>query len=146
MITSWNGNIFRVTGPLAPVASPHKGQWRGAWFYLICAWTNSWANKWGAVDLIRHRAYYDATVISRRLNLGAARIVKILQIYIVWIEMWRTPPRLSVHILGQIFEWNVMISRDPLGSGTRDGSSVNTFVVIFQLLGYPITWHFLPIW
>ena len=34
MMTSSNGNIFRVTDPLCgeftPVNSPHKGQWRGA--------------------------------------------------------------------------------------------------------------------
>ena len=34
MMTSSNGNIFRVTGPswiqLLPVNSPHKGQWRVA--------------------------------------------------------------------------------------------------------------------
>ena len=29
----------------SPIYSPHKGQWRGALiFYLICAWTNGWAN------------------------------------------------------------------------------------------------------
>ena len=47
MMTSSNGNIFRVTGhlcgeftgPRSPVNSPHKGQWRGAlMFSLICAW------------------------------------------------------------------------------------------------------------
>ena len=40
MMTSSNGNIFRVTGPLikSPVNSPHKCQWRGAlMFSLICA-------------------------------------------------------------------------------------------------------------
>ena len=42
-MTSSNGNIFRVTGPLcgiqrSPVNSPHKGQWRGSlMFSLICA-------------------------------------------------------------------------------------------------------------
>ena len=52
MMTSSNGNIFCVTGPLwgksarwLPVDSPHKGQWRGALMLsLICAWTNAWAN------------------------------------------------------------------------------------------------------
>ena len=43
MMTSSNGNIFRVTGPFihrSPVDSPHKGQWRGAlMFSMICAWT-----------------------------------------------------------------------------------------------------------
>ena len=39
MMTSSNGNIFRVTGSLygnSPVNSPHKCQWRGA---LIFLWT-----------------------------------------------------------------------------------------------------------
>ena len=33
--------------------------------YLICAWTNDWANR-DAGDLIRHRAHYDVTVIQSR--------------------------------------------------------------------------------
>ena len=46
MVTSSNGNIFHVTGPVGggggihrlPVNSHHKGQWRRAWmFSLICA-------------------------------------------------------------------------------------------------------------
>ena len=43
MMTSSNGNIFRVTGPLwgIPLDFPHKGQSGGAlMFSLICAWTN----------------------------------------------------------------------------------------------------------
>ena len=72
MITSPNGNIFHVTGPLcvrgiqrSPVNSPHKGQWRGALiFSLICAWTNDWVSNRCAGDLRRHRAQYDVTVMS----------------------------------------------------------------------------------
>ena len=68
MMTSSNGIIFRVTGPLWgeswPVDSPHKGQWRGALkFSLIWAWTNGWANNRGAGDLRRHRLHYDVTVM-----------------------------------------------------------------------------------
>ena len=48
MMTSSNGNIFRITGPFvrgnqwSPVDFPHKGQWRGAsdaelWCFLWCA-------------------------------------------------------------------------------------------------------------
>ena len=43
MMTSSNGNIFHVTGPLRGefTGSPHKGRWRGAlMFSLICAWIN----------------------------------------------------------------------------------------------------------
>ena len=64
MMTSSNGNIFRVTGHLSMVNSPHKGQWRGAlMFSLICAWINSWVNNREAGDFRRHRAHYDVTVM-----------------------------------------------------------------------------------
>ena len=47
-----------------PMNSPHKGQRRGALvFSLICAWINAWANNREAVDLRRHRAHYDVTVM-----------------------------------------------------------------------------------
>ena len=59
MMTSSNGNIFRVTGPLC------KGQWRGALvFSLICAWTNGWVNNRDAGDLGRHRSHYDVTIME----------------------------------------------------------------------------------
>ena len=70
MMTSSNGNIFRITGPLwgkPPVTggSHHKGQWRGTlMFSLICAWTNDWANTPDAGDLRRNRAHYDVTVMN----------------------------------------------------------------------------------
>ena len=61
MMTSSNGNIFRVTGHLwegihrSPVNSPHKGQWHGAlMFSLICVWINGWLNNREA-SLWRHR-------------------------------------------------------------------------------------------
>ena len=70
MMTSSNGNIFRVTGPLArsPVNSPHKGQWRGALtFSLICAWINGWVNNREDSDSRRHSIHYDVTVMLQRL-------------------------------------------------------------------------------
>ena len=55
MKTSSNGNVFPRNWPFmrgihrSPVNSPYKGQWRGAsLLYLICAWTNGWANHRGA--------------------------------------------------------------------------------------------------
>ena len=65
-MTSSNGNIFRVTGPLCRefTGHPHKGQWRGALvFSLICAWINGWVNNCEAGDLRRHRAHYDIIVM-----------------------------------------------------------------------------------
>ena len=65
MMTSSNGDIFRVSGHLcSPVNSPHKGQWRGALvFALICVWINGWVNNHEAGDLRRYSAHYDVTVM-----------------------------------------------------------------------------------
>ena len=71
MMTSSNGNIFRVTGHLgggihwSPVNFQHKGQWRGAlMFSLICVWINGWENNREAGDLRRYRALYDVIVMT----------------------------------------------------------------------------------
>ena len=67
MMTSSNGNIFRVTGLLCGNHwwIPHKGQWHGAlMFSLICAWINGWVNNREAGDLIRHHSHYDVTVMK----------------------------------------------------------------------------------
>ena len=70
MMTSSNGNIFRVTGSFvrgihrSPVNSQHKGQWRGAlMFSLICAWINGWVNNREAGGLRRNRAHYHVIVM-----------------------------------------------------------------------------------
>ena len=60
MMTSSNGNIFRVTGEYPA----HIDQWRGAlMFSLICAWINAWVNNGDAGDLRRHHTHYDITVM-----------------------------------------------------------------------------------
>ena len=70
MVTSSNGNVFRVTGHLCGEITGDRwiprtnGQWRGAlMFSLICAWLNCWVNNGEAGDLIRQRAHYDVIVI-----------------------------------------------------------------------------------
>ena len=66
MMTSSNGTIFRVTGPLCGEFTCHrwKDQWRGdLMFSLSCAWINGWVNNREAGDLRRHRGQYDVTVI-----------------------------------------------------------------------------------
>ena len=73
LMTSSNGNIFRVTGSLCGKTSPspHKGQLRGTLvFSLICAWINRWANNRNDGDLRRHRAHYDANVIYKGNQLA----------------------------------------------------------------------------
>ena len=76
MMTSSNGNIFRVTGHLCGVFTglwwiPRtKSQWRGAlMFSLICVWINDWVNNREAGDLRRYRAHYDVIgMVSDKLN------------------------------------------------------------------------------
>ena len=49
MMTSSNGNICRITGPLwgHPVDSPHKGRWSGAlMFSFICASLDFTSHRW----------------------------------------------------------------------------------------------------
>ena len=71
MMTSSNGNIFRVTGHLCgefPMNSHRKGQWREAWiFSLICVSINGWVNNSEAGDLGRYRAHYDLIVMALEL-------------------------------------------------------------------------------
>ena len=67
MMTSSNGNIFRVTGPLWRESTClwwFPLQWRGAlMFSLIYAWRNVWGNSRDTGDLRRHRAHYNVTVM-----------------------------------------------------------------------------------
>ena len=69
-MTSSNGDIFRVAGPLWWESIDHrwlpftKAQQRGVlMFSLIRAWTNSWVNNRDADDFRRHCAPYDVTVM-----------------------------------------------------------------------------------
>ena len=79
MMTSSNGNIFRVTGFVrgihrwllgihrSPVNSPHTDHWRGALMLsLTCVWANGWVNNQDAGDLRRHCSHYDVTIMWRR--------------------------------------------------------------------------------
>ena len=71
MMTSSNGNIFRVTGLLCGEFTglrwiPRtKASDAKLWcFFFICAWINGWVNDREAGDLRRHLAHYDITVMS----------------------------------------------------------------------------------
>ena len=68
-MTSSNGNIFRVTGPLCGEFTGHRWIPRKGWsgalvFSLICAWINSWVNNRAAGDQRCHRAHYDVIVMN----------------------------------------------------------------------------------
>ena len=88
MMTSSNGNIFRVTGHLcgefirSPVNSQHKGQWRGAlMFSLICVWIKDWVNNHEAGDLRRYRAHYDVIVMLCTKREHKANFFRYLDMY-----------------------------------------------------------------
>ena len=92
MMTSSNGNIFRVTGPLCGDFTglrwnPHtKRQWRGAlMFSLIYAWTNAWVNN-GEADLRRYRVHFDVTVMLRIMRQS------LLMWNSIYKDQWIFPP------------------------------------------------------
>ena len=70
MMTSSNGDIFRVTGLLCgeftglrwiPLTKASDAE---LWcFFFICARINGWVNNGEADDLRRYRAHYDVTVM-----------------------------------------------------------------------------------
>ena len=75
MMTSSNGNIFCVTGPLCGEFTGHrwlpltKASDAELWYYLWSQpWINSWVNNREAGDLRRHRAHYDVIVIFLQLT------------------------------------------------------------------------------
>ena len=71
MMTSSNGNVFRVSGHLCGEFTGNrwiprtKASDAELWCFLffICAWINGWVNSREAGDLRRHRAHYDVTVM-----------------------------------------------------------------------------------
>ena len=100
MMTSSNGNIFRVTGPLCGEFTGHRWiprtkEWRGAlMFSLICAWIKDWVNNREAGDLIRHRAHYDVTV------MGTPKY------HWLCIVLWPCPSQFFRHYLSACrFDW-----------------------------------------
>ena len=73
MMTSSNGNIFRVTDPLWGKSTGYrwipltKASDAELWYFFDLAWTNGWANNRYAGDLGRHRAHYDVTVLWNKI-------------------------------------------------------------------------------
>ena len=70
MMTSSNGNIFRVTGSLCWEFTNHRWILRTKesdaelWCFLWSApWINGWVNTREVCDLRRHRAHHDITVM-----------------------------------------------------------------------------------
>ena len=78
MVTSSNGNIFRVTGPSCgnpPVTGGFPSRrpvtWSFAVFFDLC-WTNGWASNRAAGDLRCHRTHYDVTTMTEIWSTGSS--------------------------------------------------------------------------
>ena len=74
-MTSFDGNIFRVTGLLCGEFTGHrwipctKGQWRGVLMFSF-VWNNNWVNNGDVGGLGRHRAHYGVIVMRSSINPG----------------------------------------------------------------------------
>ena len=75
MMTSSNGNIFRVTDHLWGEFTGYRWTPRSKasdtelWCFFLCAWINGWVNNREAADLRHHGTHYDATVMTLKCNL-----------------------------------------------------------------------------
>ena len=90
MMTSSNGNIFRVTGPLCGEFSGHRFLWSALMASVICTGTNGRVNNQDAGDLRRHSVHYDVTVMQVVASQGWFTIPSIIprQIVIMRIIFW----------------------------------------------------------
>ena len=77
MMTSSNGNIFRVTGHLCgeftgPRWIPRtKASNAELWcFFFICVWINGWVNNRKPGDLRRYRVHYDVIIMIITKNIA----------------------------------------------------------------------------
>ena len=94
--------LLSLCAAKSPVNSPHKGQLRGAlMFSMICAWINGWVNNREAVDLRRHCAHYDVTVMYNScIRFGAHKPHRIHVPFVIhclshlpwtkWPPIWQT--------------------------------------------------------
>ena len=108
MMTSSNGNIFCVTGPLCGEFTGHrwfpliKASEAGLWcFSLICAWTKAWVNNREACNLRRHRAHYVVSVMTPTQTWPVA--LKQFLMHIIfdgYTLLWKSVP--SHHFLNNV--------------------------------------------
>ena len=82
IMTSSNGNIFCVTGPLSGeftgyrwIPRPKASDAKLLMFSLICDGTSGWVNNQEAGDLRGHRAHYAATVMQTTASEVHASVV-----------------------------------------------------------------------
>ena len=94
-MTSSNGNIFRVTGPLCGEFTGHrwiphtKTSDVELWCFTWSApWINGWVNNRAAGDLRRHRAHYDVIALFQLKRLWFSGVLHLpILIFSVWIRI-----------------------------------------------------------
>ena len=100
-MTSPNGNIFLVTGPLCGEFTGHrwiprtKASDAELWCFLWSApWINGWVNNCENGDLRRHSAHYDVIVMSlvsrfhSQLGYSLSYIITWVFLWLLWLIMW----------------------------------------------------------
>ena len=116
-MTSSNGNIFRVTGPLWGESTSHpwipliKASDAELWCFLICAWTNGWANNRDAGDLRHHGAHYDVIVMLQQERSVHGQVRPILRPATLRngnICGWTNPSRVMPNVLSMKPEFQAM--------------------------------------
>ena len=120
MVTSSNGNIFRVTGNLCgeftgdrwiPTQRPVT---RSFDVFFICAQMTGWVNYLEAGYLRRHRAHYDATIMSyHRCTLPGATWHPTTKVTLTFTLLWLLRWPLKRVVLS--FRTNIRVS------GSRHG-------------------------
>ena len=88
MMTSSNGNIFRVTGPLWVDSAQNRPVTRSFGVYFICTWTNDWTRNRDAGDLRSHRAHSDVTIMYSFLSFAACILIQNLCYVGLWIYLY----------------------------------------------------------
>ena len=90
IMTSSNGNIFRVNGHLCREFTGHrwiprtKASNAELWCFLWSAhWINGWVNNHEAGDLRRHRAHYDVIIMYTESVLVSWRHHPLLQLMLI---------------------------------------------------------------
>ena len=106
MMTSSNGNISRVTGPLCGEFTGHRwisltkaGDAELLCFFWSTPWINGWVNNREAGDLGSHRAHYDIIVMQRWPFLCCWSFVRIIRKWLVHSSYKRPVIRSEFHIM-----------------------------------------------
>ena len=115
MMTSSNGNIFRVTGPLCGEFTGHrcipltKASDAELWCFLWSApWINGWVNNREAGDLRRHRAHYDVIVMSSVTQvIKCSRMVCALHVLPCHLMLTNWTNLIPFHMLTNCWKINI---------------------------------------